>query len=115
MRRGRDDNAELLEKIACDEPFVQRVNDQPFVTVPYTLHVNDLVSYELQGFSTQAFLQLLKDEFDVLYAEGQARRRMLVVACHDRVAGRPARAKALAEFLEYAGEIHQTGLRTVHA
>ena len=47
-------------------------------------------------------MQLLKDEFDVLYAEGQARRRMLVVACHDRVAGRPARVKALGEFLEYA-------------
>ena len=45
----------------------------------------------------------MKDEFDVLYAEGRARRRMLVVACHDRVAGRPARAKALGEFLEYAG------------
>jgi peptidoglycan/xylan/chitin deacetylase (PgdA/CDA1 family) len=45
---------------------------------------------------------LLKDEFDMLYAEGEQRRRMLVVACHDRVAGRPARAKALGEFLEYA-------------
>lgn len=87
-----------IDDVSRDEPFVQRVNDQPFVTVPYTLHVNDLVAYELQGFSTQAFLQLLKDEFDVLYAEGQTRRRMLVVACHDRVAGRPARAKALAEF-----------------
>ena len=27
---------------------------------------------------------------------------MLVVACHDRVAGRPARVKALGEFLDYA-------------
>ena len=91
-----------IDDVSRDEPFVQQVNGQPFVTVPYTLHVNDLVCYELQGFSTQAFLGLLKDEFDVLYAEGQTRRRMLVVACHDRVAGRPARAKALGEFLDYA-------------
>lgn len=92
-----------IDDVSRDEPFVQHVNHQPFVTVPYTLHVNDLVAYELQGFSTQAFLQLLKDEFDMLYAEGQTRRRMLVVACHDRVAGRPARARALGEFLDYAG------------
>ena len=91
-----------IDDVSRDEPFVQQVNGQPFVTVPYTLHVNDLVCYEIQGFSTQAFLQLLKDEFDVLYAEGKTRRRMLVVACHDRVAGRPARVKALGEFLDYA-------------
>src|SRR5216683_152789 len=91
-----------IDDVSRDEPFVQTVNDRPFVTLPYTLHLNDLVCYELQGFSTQAFQQMLKDEFDVLYEEGQARPRMMVVACHDLVAGRPARVKALAGFLEYA-------------
>jgi peptidoglycan/xylan/chitin deacetylase (PgdA/CDA1 family) len=91
-----------IDDISRDEPFVQQINEKPFVTVPYTLHLNDLTCYELQGFSTMAYLQLLKDEFDVLYAEGQKRRRMMVVSCHDRVAGRPARAKALGDFLEYA-------------
>ncbi len=37
-----------------------------------------------------------------MYAEGEKRRRVLVVACDDRVAGRPARVKALGEFLDYA-------------
>ncbi len=91
-----------IDDVSRDEPFVQSVNDRPFVTLPYTLHLNDLVCYELQGFSTQAFQQMLKDEFDVLYEEGRARPRMMVIACHDRVAGRPARVKALAGFLEYA-------------
>ncbi len=91
-----------IDDVSRDEPFVQAVNGKPFVTLPYTLHLNDLVCYELQGFSTQAFEQMLKDEFDVLYDEAQTRRRMMVVACHDRVAGRPARVKALARFLEYA-------------
>ena len=91
-----------IDDVSRDEPFVQSVNDRPFVTLPYTLHLNDLVCSELQGFSTQAFQQMLKDEFDVLYEEGRARPRMMVIACHDRVAGRPARVKALAGFLEYA-------------
>jgi peptidoglycan/xylan/chitin deacetylase (PgdA/CDA1 family) len=91
-----------IDDISCDEPFVRQVNGQPFVTVPYSLHLNDLTCYELQGFSTMDYLQLLKDEFDVLYAEGRDRRRMMVVCCHDRVAGRPARVKVLADFFEYA-------------
>jgi len=51
-----------IDDVSRDEPFVQSVNDRPFVTLPYTLHLNDLVCYELQGFSTQAFQQMLKDE-----------------------------------------------------
>lgn len=91
-----------IDEINRDEPFVREVNGQPFVTIPYSLHLNDLVCYELDGFSTLDYLQQLKDEFDVLYDEGSDRRRMMVVCCHDRVAGRPARAKALARFFEYA-------------
>lgn len=91
-----------IDEINRDEPFVRTVNGQPFVTIPYSLHLNDLVCYELEGFSTLDYLHLLKDEFDVLYDEGGERRRMMVVCCHDRVAGRPARVKALARFFEYA-------------
>lgn len=91
-----------IDDVSRDEPFVREVNGRPFVTIPYTLHANDLVCYEFQGMSTGAYLQLIKDEFDYLYAEGSRRRRMVVVSCHDRVIGRPARAKALDEFLAYA-------------
>jgi peptidoglycan/xylan/chitin deacetylase (PgdA/CDA1 family) len=90
-----------IDDVSRDEPFVTDVGGRPFVTVPYCLHHNDLVCYEFQGFSTTAYLQLMKDEFDCLYAEGERRRRMLVVSCHDRVMGRPARVQAFDALLRY--------------
>ena len=44
----------------------------------------------------------LKDEFDVLYKEGKQRRRMMSISAHDRLAGTPARVKALDDFITYA-------------
>jgi len=46
--------------------------------------------------------QVLKDEFDQLYAEGAQRRRMMVVGTHDRISGRPNRIRVLEEFITYA-------------
>ncbi|HEY7872112.1 MAG TPA: allantoinase, partial [Rudaea sp.] len=43
----------------------------------------------------------LKDAFDVLYAEGAQRPKMLSIGLHCRIAGRPARTAALARFLDY--------------
>jgi hypothetical protein len=44
----------------------------------------------------------LKAEFDALYAEAGARRRMMSVSAHDRIAGRPSRARILEQFMVYA-------------
>jgi peptidoglycan/xylan/chitin deacetylase (PgdA/CDA1 family) len=44
----------------------------------------------------------LKAEFDALYAEAGTRPRMMSVSAHDRIAGRPSRARVLEEFIVYA-------------
>jgi hypothetical protein len=44
----------------------------------------------------------LRMEFDALYAEAGYRRRMMSVSAHDRIAGRPSRARVLEEFIVYA-------------
>ena len=36
------------------------------------------------------------------YAEAGTRRRMMPVSAHDRIAGRPSRAKVLEQFIAYA-------------
>jgi hypothetical protein len=38
----------------------------------------------------------------MLYAESAKRRRMMSVSAHDRIAGRPSRARVLEEFIMYA-------------
>jgi hypothetical protein len=64
--------------------------------------MNDIVNYETRYFSTQEYASDLKAEFDTLYAESAGRRRMMSVSAHDRIAGRPSRAKVLEEFITYA-------------
>jgi peptidoglycan/xylan/chitin deacetylase (PgdA/CDA1 family) len=110
--RGTPDTLDLLQEagfkyhideVSRDEPFVRVLKSgEPFAVVPYTLHNNDLLCFEALGYSTQAWLQQLKDEFDYLYAEGATRRRMMPLPCHDRTLGRPGRMKVFEEFLDYA-------------
>ena len=91
-----------IDDVSRDEPFLINVRDKPFVVVPYTLHMNDIVDFEGRHFSTAMFAGDLKVEFDALYAEAATRRRMMSVSAHDRIAGRPSRARVLEEFITYA-------------
>ena len=91
-----------IDDVSRDEPFLINVRDKPFGVVPYTLHMNDIVDYESRYFSTAMYAEDLKGEFDALYAEATTRRRMMSVSAHDRIAGRPSRAKVLEEFIIYA-------------
>ena len=77
------------------------------LVVPYTLDTNDMRFTTAQGFNSGGqFYDYLKSAFDTLYEEGDPARgdspKMLSVGLHCRIAGRPARAQALARFLDYA-------------
>lgn len=93
-----------------DLPFWQQVQHAGGVTpqliVPYTLDTNDMRFAAMQGFNSGTqFFDYLKDAFDVLYAEGDPnglnQPKMLSIGLHCRIVGRPARAAALARFLDY--------------
>lgn len=84
---------------------------RPQLVVPYTLDTNDMRFAAAQGFNSGTqFFDYLKDAFDVLYREGdpagQNAPKMLSIGLHCRIAGRPARAAALARFLDYV-QSHQ--------
>ncbi len=90
-----------IDDLSRDEPFVQQINGKPFATVPYTVHMNDIASFGFDSYSPQSHLQALIDEFDQLYEEAATRRRMLVMSCHDRIAGRPNRVRVIDRFIEH--------------
>lgn len=84
-------------------PFWHRDHGRPHLVIPYTLDVNDMRFATPQGFNSgEQFYQYLKDSFDVLYAEGKHRPRMMSVGLHCRLAGRPGRFASLERFIRYA-------------
>ncbi len=92
-----------IDDLSRDEPSFIPVKGRPFVVVPYTFRNNDIVRYlGSTAMTGAAYTQELKDEFDVLYEEGKTRRRMMSISAHDRLAGTPARVKALDNFITYA-------------
>jgi peptidoglycan/xylan/chitin deacetylase (PgdA/CDA1 family) len=91
-----------IDEPSHDEPFIVPVRGRDFVTVPYTFHMNDIVSFPFVGWNAAAYEQALRDEFDQLYEEGAHRRRMMVVSLHDRISGHAGRVRALDRFLTYA-------------
>jgi peptidoglycan/xylan/chitin deacetylase (PgdA/CDA1 family) len=91
-----------IDEPSHDEPFIIPVRGKDFVTVPYTFHLNDIVSFPLAGWNPAAYEQALRDEFDQLYEDGADRRRMMVFSLHDRISGHPGRVRALDRFLTYA-------------
>jgi peptidoglycan/xylan/chitin deacetylase (PgdA/CDA1 family) len=91
-----------IDEPSHDEPFIIPVHGKDFVTVPYTLHLNDIVSFPFLQWNAAAYEQTLRDEFDQLYEEGQHRRRLMVISLHDRISGHATRVRALDRFLTYA-------------
>jgi peptidoglycan/xylan/chitin deacetylase (PgdA/CDA1 family) len=91
-----------IDEPSHDEPFIVPVRGRDFVTVPYTFHMNDIVSFPFVGWNPAAYEQALRDEFDQLYEEGAQRRRMMVVSLHDRISGHAGRVRVLDRFLSYA-------------
>ncbi len=74
----------------------------PHLVVPYALDTNDMRFATAQGFNTgEQFFAYLRDAFDVLYAEGDERPKMLSIGLHCRLVGRPGRFAALRKFLDH--------------
>jgi allantoinase len=85
-----------------DLPYWVTVAGRPHLVVPYTLDNNDMKFGGIQGFNSgEQFFAYLRDAFDVLYAEGAERPRMMSVGLHMRLVGRPGRFAALQRFLDH--------------
>ena len=92
-----------IDDLSRDEPSITPVRGKPFAVVPYTIRNNDIGRIAGSTAMTgAAFLQELKDEFDILYTEGENRRRMMSISAHDRIAGTPTMIKAFDAFITYA-------------
>lgn len=91
-----------IDDTSRDEPFTVEVDGGPFGVVPYTRRNNDIDRFHMLSLSGAAFGSDLRDDFDMLYAEAETRRRLMSVSVHDRIGGQPGIAKVIGEFADYA-------------
>ena len=83
-----------------DQPFPIRVRSGRLISLPYQMDLNDAV---LQAGAAEGaeFLTIARDMFDTLHAEGAEQARVMCLAIHPYIMGRPHRHRYLAEALEY--------------
>ena len=87
--------------IIDDQPFPIKVKgDKKFIFVPYTGQTND-AGLQQWYRGPEYFVQMIKDQFDVLYQEGAESGRVMCLALHPFFIGRPYAAKYLDEALQY--------------
>jgi len=90
------------DSLADELPYWLQVGGRPHLVVPYSFETNDNRFDQNHGFSTgDDFARYMIDCFETLYAEGQTQPKMMSLALHDRLIGRPGRITGLARFLAH--------------
>lgn len=85
-----------------DQPTPIRLrSDKRFVSIPYSLEMNDTIAYVVNRVEPRRYGQMLKDNFDRLYAEGEQSGTVMCIPTHNYQVSCPHRLKAFEEALEY--------------
>ena len=93
---------EYVSNYAHDElPVPLRVKKGVLLTMPYTLEINDVPAIMVKGSSAEVFGRMIRDQFDVLYAEGATRPRVMSISFHPFISGHPFRMKHIESALGY--------------
>ncbi|MGE3148769.1 MAG: polysaccharide deacetylase family protein [Pseudorhodoplanes sp.] len=91
----------LCDYTCDDQPFPLKVRSGSLLSIPYSLEINDIGAFLAIGVSGENFGRMIRDQFDVLYREGETRGRVLAICLHTFLMGQPFRAKHLEEALRY--------------
>ena len=72
------------------------------LVIPYSFETNDNRFDQNLGFSTgEDFARYMIDCFDVMYEEGAEHPKLMSLALHYRLTGRPGRVTGLIKFLDH--------------
>ena len=84
-----------------DQPQPVNVKKGRFISVPYSLEMNDIIVYNVHLQPPRRYADMLKANFDQLYEEGADSGTVMCIPLHAFAVGQPHRIDALAEALEY--------------
>ena len=84
-----------------DQPFPIKVRNGRLISMPYTTEVNDGIFLGGSLFAAPSsweaddFAPAIKDQFDILYAEGAGSGRVMCIGLHPYLIGQPHRIRYL--------------------
>ncbi|HEX9463570.1 MAG TPA: polysaccharide deacetylase family protein [Alphaproteobacteria bacterium] len=84
-----------------DQPYLMEIGAGTLVSVPYSYELNDMAAIVRSKYPTGEFERMIRDQFDVLHAEGAASGRVMAICLHPFVMGQPHRIAALDRALTY--------------
>ena len=85
-----------------DQPTPVRTRSgKPFVSVPYSLELNDTITYVVNKIEPRRYGQMIKDAFDRLYEEGAASGTVMCVPLHAYQVSHPHRLAAFEDAMDY--------------
>jgi peptidoglycan/xylan/chitin deacetylase (PgdA/CDA1 family) len=80
---------------ADDRPFALRATPRDLLSVPYSMEINDFSAFLLKGMTSEQFFQMVMDQFDALYEEGEENPAVMALPLHPYLAGQPFHMKWL--------------------
>lgn len=89
----------LLDWCADDQPFP--LNIPGMISVPYSIELNDVTMFLGKSLTGEQFYQMVVDQFDQLYADGEQTGRVMALCLHPFIINQPFRHKYLVKALEY--------------
>ena len=85
-----------------DQPYLISTPHGPIVSTPYTNEINDFTLLTRRNHTTDEFRDILIEELNELYREGEHSGRIMNIGLHPHVSGRAYRIRALREFIRHA-------------
>lgn len=85
-----------------DQPYAMKVKNRSLLySIPYSIEINDITAFLRFGYTPEQFYQMIVDQFDVLYAEGESNARVMSICLHPFLIGQPFRSKYLEKAFAY--------------
>jgi hypothetical protein len=90
------------DSLGDELPYRITIGATRHLTIPYSFETNDNRFDQNLGFSTgEDFACYMIDCFEVMYEEGAEHAKLMSLALHDRLTGRPGRITGLVKFFDH--------------
>lgn len=95
-----------------DEPTEITVKKGRLISIPYSIEINDAIACGMTRQSAETFGRMIKDQFDVLYAEGATHPKVMAICLHPYIINTPSREKYLDDAFAYIRSHDQVWVTT---